>query len=272
MITAPLYITLCTILLEMGQPICIALSWKEKAVFTLTLLLISSPWDPLIPTQKSEDITSPKLMKAAFIFTPSPNMLIEKNYDIGKAFVDVCGKAFKGLGVVQTGKPCIAVLRKYDEDIVLKQEIVEATRVALESLKASFTQLFSNWIVEFVDFSKLRNIIKKDKDYAEVIKKLFTDYSIISPNIEETSSEDLQKLLRLYCDKEMLENLDNLVKNSTLIIPVIAIARSHYQLGTRSRTSISITIYIAIPVLIALNLWAEPEKMSRFRELLEKGG
>jgi hypothetical protein len=46
MITAPLYITLCTILLEMGQPICIALSWKEKAVFTLTLLLISSPWDP----------------------------------------------------------------------------------------------------------------------------------------------------------------------------------------------------------------------------------
>jgi len=142
MITAPLYTTLCTILLEMGQPICIALSWKQKIVFTLTLLLISSPWDPLIPTRKSEDITSPKPMKAAFIFTPSPNTLIEKNYDISKAFVDVCGKAFKELGVVRTGKPCIAVLHKYDENIVLKQQIVEATRVALESLRTSFTQFF----------------------------------------------------------------------------------------------------------------------------------
>jgi len=111
-----------------------------------------------------------------------------------------------------------------------------------------------------------------------VIKKLFTDYSIISPNIKETSSEDLQKLLRLYCDKEMLENLGKLAQNFALIIPAIAIARSHHQsdLGIILRAPIRITtpqpIYIAIPVLIALNPWAEPEKMGRFRELLEKGG
>jgi hypothetical protein len=236
-ITAPLYITLCTILLEMGQPIRIALSWKDKAVFTLALLLISSPWDPLIPTWKSEDITSPKLMKVAFIFIPSPNTLIEKNYDISKVFVDVCGKAFKELGVVQTGKPCIAVLHKYDKDTVLKQEIVEATRVALESLRASFTQLLSDWIVEFVDFSKLRYVIKKDEDCVEVIKKLFAEYSITSSNIEETSSGGLQKLLKLYCDKELLENLGELAQNFALIIPAIAITRSYHKsdLGIRLR-------------------------------------
>jgi transcriptional antiterminator len=76
---------------------------------------------------------------------------------------------------------------------MLKQEIVEATRVALESLRASLTQLLGDWIIEFIDISKLRNVIKKDRDYVEVIKKLFAEYSIISPNIEETSSEDLQK-------------------------------------------------------------------------------
>jgi hypothetical protein len=275
-ITAPLYITLCIILLEVGQPIRMALSWKDKAVFTLTLLLISSPWDPLISTWKSKDIASPKPMKAAFIFIPSPNTLIEKNYDISKVFVDVCGKAFKELGVVQTGKPCIAVLHKYDKDIVLKQEIVEITRVALESLRVSFTQLLSDWIVEFVDFSKLRNVIKKDKDCVEVIKKLFAEYSITSSNIEEPSSEGLQKLLKLYCDKELLENLGELAQNFALIIPAITITRSYHKsdLGIRLRAPISILIpqpiYIAIPVIIALNPWAEPKKMSEFRKLLER--
>jgi hypothetical protein len=119
-------------------------------------------------------------------------------------------------------------------------------------------------------------VIKKDKDYAEVIKKLFAEYSITSSNIEETSSEDLQKLLKLYCDKEMLENLGELAQNFALIIPAIAIARSHHQsdLDIRHRAPITISIlipqpiYIAIPVIIALNPWAEPERMSRFRELL----
>jgi hypothetical protein len=116
-------------------------------------------------------------------------------------------------------------------------------------------------------------VIKKDKDYVEVIKKLFAEYSITSSSIEETSSEGLQKLLKLYCDKEMLENLGELAQNFALIIP--AIARSHHQsdLGIRLRAPISIAIpqpiYIAIPVIIALNPWAEPEKMSGFRELLE---
>jgi hypothetical protein len=32
------------------------------------------------------------------------------------------------------------------------------------------------------------------------------------------------------------------------------------------------TIYIAIPVIIALNPWTEPERMSRFRELLRREG
>jgi len=98
-LTAPLYITLYTILLEMEQPIRIALSWKEKVIFTSILLLISSPWEPLIPTRKSENITSPRPMKAAFIFIPSPNALIEKNNDISKTFAEVCGKAFKELGL-----------------------------------------------------------------------------------------------------------------------------------------------------------------------------
>jgi uncharacterized repeat protein (TIGR04076 family) len=279
-ITAPLYITLYVILLKMGQPIRIALSWKEKAIFTLILLLISSPWDPLIPTWESKDITSPKPIKVAFIFIPSPNTLTENNKNdvISNVFQEVCGKAFEKLGIVRTGRPCIAVLhidKKGNKgDNILKQEIVEATRVALESLRASFTQLLGDWIVEFVDFSKLRNVIKKDKDYAEVIKKLFTEYSI-TLNAKETSSEGLQKLLRLYCDKEMLENLGELAQNFTLIIPVIAIARSHYHsdLGIILRAPIRILIpqpiYIAIPVLIALNPWTEPEKMSRFRELLE---
>jgi hypothetical protein len=293
-LTASLYIALYVTLLEIGQPIRIALSRKAKAFFTLILLLVSSPWDPLISTRKSEGITSPKPMKAAFIFTPSPNTLIERNKNdvISNVFEEVCGKAFEKLGIARTGRPCVAMLREDGEHTMsnknkkvkrvryttmLKQEIVEATRVALESLGASFTQLLNDWIVEFADFSKLRNVIKKDKDYAEVIKRLFTEYSIITPNIEEASSEDLRKLLRLYCDKEMLKNLGELAQNFTLIIPIIAITRSPHRsdLGIKLRAPISILIpqpiYIAIPVLIALNLWAEPEKMSRFRELLEKG-
>jgi len=283
MITVPLYITLYAILLEMEQPIRISLSWKEKAIFTSILLLISSPWEPLIPTRKSENITSPRPMKAAFIFIPSPNALIEKNNDISKTFAEVCGKAFKELGVVQTGRPCIAVLHINKKegkeggkgDTMLKQEIVEATRVALESLRTNLTQLLRDWVIEFVDTSKLRNVIKKDKDYAEVIKKLFTDYPVISPNIEETSSKDLQKLLKLYCNKEMLENVGELAQNFALIIPAIAITRSYHKsdLGIKLRAPISILIpqpiYIAIPVIIALNPWTEPEKMSKFRELFE---
>jgi hypothetical protein len=270
-LTAPLYIALYVTLLEIKQPIHIALSRKAKAIFTLILFLVSSPWEPLLPTRKSEDITSPRTMKVAFIFIPNSNALIEKNNDISKTFVDVCGKAFEKLGVVQTGRPCVATLRKSEE----KQEIIEATKVALESLRASLTQLLGDWVIEFIDISKLRNVLKKD--YVERIKKLFIEYSIISPNMEETSSEDLQKLLKLYCDKEMLENLGELAQNFALIIPAIVIARSRHQsdLGIRLRAPISMLIpqpiYIAIPVIIALNPWAEPKKMSRFRELLEKG-
>jgi len=275
MITAPLYITLYVTLLKMEQSIRIALPWREKAIFTSILLLISSPWDPLPLTQKSENIASPRPMKATFIFIPSPDTLIERNNDISKIFVDVCGKAFEKLGVVQTGRPCIAALRKNEGDTMLKQEIAEATRVALESLRTSLTQLLGDWVIEFVDISKLGNVVKKDKDYVEVIKKLFAEYSIISSSIEETSSEDLQKLLKLYCNKEMFENLGELAQNFTLIIPAIAIARSHHKsdLGIRLRAPISILIpqpiYIAIPVIIALNPWAEPKKMSGFRKLLE---
>jgi len=196
-LTAPLYIALYVTLLEIGQPIRIALSRKAKAIFTLILFLVSSPWEPLLPTRKNEDITSPRPMKAAFIFIPSPSMLIEKNYDISNVFAEVCGKAFEKLGVVQTGRPCVATLRKSEGDTMLKQEIVEATRVALESLRASLTQLLGDWVIEFIDISKLRNVIKKDKDYVEVIKKLFAEYSITLSNIEETSSEGLQKLLKL---------------------------------------------------------------------------
>ena len=118
-------------------------------------------------------------------------------------------------------------------------------------------------------------MIKKDKDYVEVIKKLFAEYSITTSNIEETSSEGLQKLLKLYCNKELLENLGELAQNFTLIIPAIAITRSYHKsdLGIRLRAPISILIpqpiYIAIPVIIALNPWAEPKKMSGFRKLLE---
>ena len=112
MLTVPLYITLYAILLEMEQPIRIVLSWKEKAIFTSILLLISSPWEPLLPTRKSEDITSPRPMKASFIFIPSPSMLIEKNSDIGNVFAEVCGKVFEKLGIARTGRPCIALLYK----------------------------------------------------------------------------------------------------------------------------------------------------------------
>jgi hypothetical protein len=74
----------------------------------------------------------------------------------------------------------------------------------------------------------------------------------------------------------MLKNLGELAQNFTLIIPAIAIARSHHKsdLGIKLRAPIHITtpqlIYIAIPILIALNPWVEPERISRFRELLEE--
>jgi len=73
----------------------------------------------------------------------------------------------------------------------------------------------------------------------------------------------------------MFENLGELTQNFALIIPAIAITRSHHKsgLGIRLRTPIHITtpqpIYIAIPVIIALNPWAEPKKMRGFRKLLE---
>jgi hypothetical protein len=84
-------------------------------------------------------------MKVAFIFIPSPSMLIGKNSDISNVFAEVYGKAFEKLGIARTGRPCIALFyrnkkkskkRKDKEggegNTILKQEIAEATREALE--------------------------------------------------------------------------------------------------------------------------------------------
>ena len=80
----------------------------------------------------------------------------------------------------------------------------------------------------------------------------------------------------LYKKEKFIDVLGPLAKESPLIIPEVYIIREEIPISIslqRGATySANQTIYIAIPVLMALNPWAEPEKMSGFRELLEEEG
>ena len=77
----------------------------------------------------------------------------------------------------------------------------------------------------------------------------------------------------LYKNEKLIDKLGTLAKEFPLIIPEIYIIREETPISISLQQGATYTvnqsIYIAIPVLIALNPWAEPEKMSGFRGLVE---
>jgi hypothetical protein len=77
----------------------------------------------------------------------------------------------------------------------------------------------------------------------------------------------------LYKKEKFIDVLGPLAKESPLIIPEVHIIREEIPISISLQRGATYTvnqsIYIAIPVLIALNPWAEPEKMSGFRGLVE---
>ena len=78
----------------------------------------------------------------------------------------------------------------------------------------------------------------------------------------------------LYKKEKFIDVLGPLAKEFPLIIPEVYIIREEIPISISLQRGATYTvnqsIYIAIPVLIALNPWAEPEKMSEFRKLLER--
>jgi len=86
----------------------------------------------------------------------------------------------------------------------------------------------------------------------------------------------LQRLASLYRNEKLIGKLGSLAKTFPLIFPGIYIMREEIPISIALEQGASYSsiqsIYIAISVIIALNPWTEPERISKFRELLEKGG
>ena len=117
--------------------------------------------------------------------------------------------------------------------------------------------------------SKLARIID-----GETLKELFTYYSIVeSQTVVPDIGQAIQRSTLLYKNMKLIDKLGLLAEEFPLIIPGIYITREEIPISVSLQQgatyAVNQSIYIAIPVIIASNLWAEPEKINEFRKLLE---
>jgi hypothetical protein len=124
-------------------------------------------------------------------------------------------------------------------------------------------------IIEFVEMSKLARVID-----GETLKELFTHHAVVESRIVVPDiGQALQRLASLYSNEELIGKLGSLAKTFPLIFSEICIAKEETPISIALKQgalySATQSIYIAIPMIIASNLWAEPEKINEFRKLLE---
>jgi hypothetical protein len=155
---------------------------------------------------------------------------------------------------------------------LIRNTICSIAYETLNSVRRDIEGMLRNYgysIIEFVDISKLARVVD-----GKTLKELFTYYSIVeSPTVVPDIGQAIQRLASLYKDEMLINKLGTLAKEFPLIIPEIYITVKEIPISVSLQQgatySANQTIYIAIPVIIALNPWAEPEEISRFRELLK---
>jgi uncharacterized repeat protein (TIGR04076 family) len=280
-------------LLGLGIPVSFSTSLGSKALIAFGLLLFSTPWDLLLYKPPKEVIQSiGPLESVAIVFMPSARMIIEPetSNDFGKSFVEACKAGFKLAGLIPEktssnslskcliAEPSIGNIannmanRNKNWSKLIKNTPRSIAYETLNSVRRDIEGMLRNYgynVIEFVDISKLARIMD-----GKTLKELFTYYSIVeSPTVVPDIGQAVQRLASLYKDKMFINKLDQLAKKFPLIIPEIYITVKEIPISISLRQgatySASQLIYIAIPVIIALNPWAEPEEISKFRELLE---
>jgi hypothetical protein len=155
---------------------------------------------------------------------------------------------------------------------MIRNTIWSITYKVLNRDRTDIENLLRNYgysIIEFVDMSKLARVIE-----GEVLKELFTYYAVVgSQTVVPDIGQALQRLASLYSNKRLIGKLGSLAKIFPLTFPEICIVKEEIPISILLQRGASYSsiqsIYIAIPVIIASNLWAEPEKINEFRRLLE---
>jgi hypothetical protein len=281
-------------LLGLGIPVSFSTSLGPKALIAFGLLLFSTPWDLLLykPPKETIQSTGP-LESVAIVFMPSARMIVEPetSNDFGKSFVEACKAGFKLAELISgrfsnsisscfIAKPSNGNIaknmatRSKSQRKLIRNTIWCITYETLNRIKTDIENMLRNYgysIIESVDISKLARVVDE-----ETLKELFTYYSIVeSPTVVPDIGQAIQRSALLYKDEMLINKLGPLAKEFPLIIPGIYITMEEIPISVSLQQgatyAVNQSIYIAIPVLIALNPWAEPERMSRFRELLEKG-
>jgi len=281
-------------LLGLGIPVSFSTSLGSKALIAFGLLLFSTPWDFLLykPPKEAIQSVSP-LESVVIVFMPSARMIVEPktSNDFEKSFVEACKTGFKlaeliseqssnSISSCYIAKPSNGNIannmatRNKNQKRLIENTKWSITYETLNSVRRDIEGMLRNYgynVIEFVDISKLARVVD-----GKTLKELFTYYSIVeSPTVVPDIGQAIQRLASLYKDEMLINKLGPLAKEFPLIIPGIRITVKEIPISVPLQQGAtypaSQLIYIAIPVLIALNLWAEPEKMSRFRELLEKG-
>ncbi len=282
-------------LLGLGIPVSFSTSLGPKVLIAFGLLLFSAPWDLLLYKPPKEVIQSVSpLESVAIVFMSSAGMIVEPktSNNFGKGFVEVCKAGFKlaklipeqfssNISRCSIAKPSIGNIaknmttRNKSQRKLIRNTIWSITYETLNRIRTDIENMLRKYgysIIEFVDISKLARIID-----GKTLKELFTYYSIVeSPTVVPDIGQAIQRSALLYKNEKLIDKLGTLAKEFPLIIPEIYIIREETPISISLQQGATYTvnqsIYIAIPVLIALNPWAEPEKISRFREMLEGAG
>lgn len=281
-------------LLGLGIPVSFSTSLGPKVLIAFGLLLSSAPWDLLLckPPKEAIQSVSP-LESVAIVFMSSARMIVEPktSNDFGKSFVEACKAGFKLAKLIPEqfsnsisrcfiAKPSIGNIaknvatRSKSQIGLIRNMIWSITYEALNSVRTDIENMLRNCgysIIEFVDMSKLAKVVN-----GRILKELFTHHAVVESRIVVPDiGQAIQRLASLYSNEELIDELGSLAETFPLIFPEICIVKEETPISIvlKQGASYSATqsIYIVVPVLIALNMWAEPEKMSRFRELLEKG-
>jgi hypothetical protein len=279
-------------LLGLGRPISFSTSLGPKALIAFGPLLFSAPWDLLLYRPPKEAIQSiSPLESVAIVFMPSARMIVEPktSNDFEKSFVEACKAGFKLAKLIPEqfsnsisrcfiAKPSIRNIVKNmatqskSQRRLIRNTIWSITYKTLNSVRTDIENMLRNYgysIIEFVEVSKLARIID-----GETLKELFTYYSIVeSQTVVPDIGQAIQRSTLLYKNMKLIDKLGLLAEEFPLIIPGIYITREEIPISVSLQQgatyAVNQSIYIAIPVIIASNLWAEPEKMSGFRKLLE---
>jgi len=287
-----LYAIMYLTFLRLGQPLTFATNRRVKLLITVLHLLMSDLWSFLLPSRRHEEmLTLSQFKKVVLVFIPLPKHIAEPNSNdhTVKVVQNICRDVLMELGIEEEKRShiaessCIAVkgMSKINLSRLDRERAIEK---ALTSIESSIRTAFQGWNIELVNFEKLIKIMTsrfqiKASNNEDPIYTLFKKYAVVEGAIMRRGSEAVKRLLALYSDKELIELLKPFSETFLMIIPLVIITTlnpyltlyKHIPLrGGVYTLQISVDIYVVIPLLIALNPLAKPEKVEEVIEVLEE--